>query len=168
MSRRLKERIIKPDQITTLQDQRGFTLIEALIGVLLLTIVAFGVLTGVSTSLSTGAIADKQSQCISLAISQIESLQLQVYQDAPSNGEVYYDEITVDPTGNYTIWSCNRYGDLVDSTEEDKGIVGVPWFSSAEGLEGEAITIDDGMQKIVLVIKQGDKEAFRIETYKVK
>ena len=168
MSRRLKERIIRPDQITTFEGQRGFTLIEALVGVLLLIIVAFAVLMGVSTSLTTGAIADKQSQCISLAVSQIESLQLQVYEEAPSNGEVYYDEITVDPASNYSIWSYSREGVLVDSTQEDQGIVGVPWFTSTDGSDGYAVDLDGGLQKIILVIKQGDKEAFRVETYKVR
>ena len=43
------------------QEQDGFTLMEAVIGIALLSIVAVAVLTGVSTAFKADALADKQS-----------------------------------------------------------------------------------------------------------
>lgn len=151
-----KSRIIK--------NQKGFTLIEAVLGIALLSIVAVAILGGVSTSFSADATADKQSTAVSIAIEQIEYLHTQVYIVAPSGSEVIYQKIASVPA-NFSIWSYNRAGILVSD------IVGVPWTSSIDNTEG--FVADDSleeatMQKIALVIKQGNNEVFTIETYKVK
>lgn len=160
-------RLPKTRQPGIMRDQSGFTLIEAIIGIALLSIVVVAVLTGVSTSFKADAVADKQSTAMSLAQSQIESLQLQNYQIAPSGGEVTYTKIGDIPS-NYSIWSENRAGGLVTN------IIGVPWTSSAveigEAVLGGTASIDDdeGLQRIKIIVKQGNTVVLTIETYKVE
>lgn len=143
------------------RNQSGFTLIEAVIGIALLSIVVVAVLTGVSTSFSANAVADRQSTAMSVATDQVESLQQQIYQVAPSGGEVTYTKIVSIP-GNLSIWSYNRAGAVVSD------IVGVPWSSSIIGSDGNATVDDNGLQKIKVVIKQGGKVVLTLETYKVQ
>lgn len=149
-----------------IHNQRGVTLIEAVTGIALLSIVVVAVLTGISTTFKADALADRQSTATSLIMNQIESLQLEVYQDAPSGGEACYTKITSIPS-NYSIWSYNRSNILVTD------IVGVPWSSSAvevtdSVVPGVAVVDDEGLQKIKLVIKQGADEVLTVETYKVR
>lgn len=159
-----KIRIAALNKLNITRNQQGFTLIEAVLGIALLSIVAVAVLVGISTSFRVNGLADEQSTGMSVAINQIEYLNTQVYKIAPLGGEVTYTKIASIPT-NFTIWSYDRSGTLVSD------IVGVPWSSSIDGTDG-AIADDSveaaTMQKITLVIKQGNNETFTIETYKVK
>ena len=157
----LNLRLTKNRKLGIARDQSGFTLIEAVIGIALLGIVAVAVLMGVTTSFKANAVADKQSTAMSLAQSQIEDLQIQIYQVAPSNGEVIYTKIASIPS-NFFIWSYNRADVLVTD------IIGVPWSSTTVGSAGTAISDDQGLQKIRLVIKQGDKVVLTLGTYKVQ
>ena len=157
--------MIKLEKLRIWRQQEGFTLIEAVISIALLAIIAVAILTGVSTSLMSSARADRQSNAMSLAIRQMESLQLQPYETADPGGEVTYPTIVSIPS-NFSIWSYNRSGVPVDY------VVGVPWYSDhdvTDGTdEGGMLDVDGGLQKIILVIKQSDNIALEIETYKVK
>jgi len=144
------------------REQGGFTLIEAVIGIALLSVVAVAVLIGVSTSFKANAVADKQSTAMSLAQSQVEDIQLQAYQTADPNSEVIYAKIASIPS-NYSIWSYDRSG-----TVPVPNVVGVPWSSSIDGFAGIATVTDGGLQKIRLVIKQGSNVVLTLETYKVR
>lgn len=160
------KKLIKFIRVKAVNSQRGMTLIEAVIGIALLSVVVVAVLTGVSTTFKANALADRQSTAVSLVMSQVESLQLEVYKDAPSGGEVYYTKITGIPS-NYSIWSYNRANVLVTD------IVGVPWSSSAvevtdSVIAGMATLDDEGLQKITVVIKQGSDHVLTLEIYKVK
>lgn len=159
-------RITKYIRTRSCGKQSGFTLIEAIIGIALLSIVAVAVLAGVSTAFKADALADRQSTAMSLIMNQIESLQLQLYQDADSGSEVYYTKIS-DIPANYSIWSYNRAGSLVTD------IVGVPWSSVAvevtdDTVDGTATVDDEGLQKIRLVVKQGTIEVLTLAAYKVR
>jgi type II secretory pathway pseudopilin PulG len=143
------------------QNQNGFTLIEAIIGIGFMSVIAAAILAGVSATYRANALADEQSNGVSVAINQVESLHTQVYKIAASGSEVTYAKIATIPT-NFTIWSYNRLGNLVSD------IVGVPWSSAMDGTDGVSVTDDAGLQKIRLVVKQGNDEVFTIEVYKVK
>lgn len=147
------------------REQSGFTLIEAVIGIALLSIVAIAVLMGMSTAFKADALADRQSTAMSLAQSQIESIQLESYHVAPANSEATYNKVA--ETLNFTIWSRDRAGAIVNS------VVGVPWLSSEVELgqtpqPGAPEPNDNGLQRIELIIKQGNNIALTIDAYKVQ
>jgi type II secretory pathway pseudopilin PulG len=151
------------------REQSGFTLIEAVIGIALLSAVVVAVLMGVSTSFKINALADSQSTAMSIAQRQVEDLQHQQnYIVAPSGGDTTYNKVANIPA-NFSIWSYNRAGVLVAVDENNvEGVIGVPWSSAIDGSAGSAISDDGGLQRIKLVIKQGNKEIFTVESYKVQ
>ncbi|HEX9896633.1 MAG TPA: prepilin-type N-terminal cleavage/methylation domain-containing protein [Dehalococcoidales bacterium] len=144
------------------RDQNGFTLLEAVIGIALLSAVVVAVLVGVSTSFKADALADSQSTAISIAQRQVEYLQsgFEDYHTAPTGGEATYTKIT-DIPDNYSIWSYNR-------TELVSNVVGVPWSSAIDGSAGSPVSADGGLQRIKLVIKQGNREIYTVEIYLVE
>lgn len=150
----------------TTRAEHGVTLIEAVIGIALLSIVVVAVLAGVSTAFKADAVADKQSTAMSLAISQIEDLQLQAYDDAFAPPEATYAKISNIPT-NFSIWSYNRSHALVSVDSNGvEGVIGIPWKISEN--TAHDVGVDDGLQKITVVIKHLDDIVLEVETYKVK
>jgi prepilin-type N-terminal cleavage/methylation domain-containing protein len=159
----IKKHIRKLDIV---RSQCGFTLIEGVIGVALLSVVAVAVLMGVSTSLKTNALADRQSTAMSLALSQVESIQVQPYIEAHSPPEARYSKISGIPE-NFSIWSINRDGNIVSVDKNGvEGVIGIPWRVSDNS---QTITGNDwGLQKITVVIKQGNQVVLELETFKVE
>ena len=164
--------MIKPDKLKIARQQSGFTLVEAALSIALLAIVAVGVLAGVSTSLLSSARTDTESTAMSLALRQMESIELQSYQEADIGGEVTYDKLELDSIpSNYSIWSYNREAHIEGEEYIVSDVIGVPWYSDevTAGIDdGQAVEEDGGLQKIKLVIKHGDDIALTVETYKVR
>ena len=132
-----------------MKDQRGLTLIEAVIAIALMGIVAVAIPTALGTTYKAIVIADERTTAISLARSQMEDVKNQEYRPPPVNGEAVYLKIDASPEG-YTIWSVNRDGDPVED------IIGLPW----NPLTGQPAPTDNGLQKLRLVVKHFDKEIF--------
>jgi len=140
------------------KNEKGFSLIEVVIALLLLGIIGVALLSGLATASIALVIADERATAESLARSQMEYVKNQGYNTAPAGGEVTYAEITA-PDG-YTIWSVNRAG----TTVED--IIGVPWNTQAN----QPSPTDDGIQKITVTVihnANNDKEVITLEGYKV-
>jgi len=147
-----------------IKNERGFTLLEVLIAVALVSIVAVAFLSGLATASKAIFVADELATAESLARSQMEYVKNQPYDPAdpyvagppPTGGEVTYDKITGIPDG-YTIWSFNHAGVIVTD------IIGVPWDTQ----NNQAEYTDAGLQRIMLVVKHHDREAMTLEDYKV-
>ena len=146
------------------KNEKGFSLIEVVIALLLMGIIGIALLIGLATASKAIFIADERATAESLARSQMESVKEQPYDTAadydagvPGSGEVTYAKITGIP-GGYTIWSVDRAGVTVED------IIGVPW--DTENNQPSTIT-DDGIQRIKLVIKHDVKEVVTLEDYKV-
>ena len=83
--------------IARLQSEQGFTLVEALVSVAILTMALMMFLLGLSTGVLSSAQSDRLSSAHELARSQMEYTKELPYQAAP----VTY--ATVTPTGGYTV-----------------------------------------------------------------
>jgi len=118
------------------REQNGFTLIEAVIGIALLSVVGVAVLVGISTSFKASATADKISTALALAQSQIEFIHTQPY----------------DPTGAYM-----RIDDPLRGADQQ---VLVPYTMTVTValIDGAgADTVNDlGLQKITLKVYQAN------------
>lgn len=149
------------------KNEKGFSLIEVVIALLLLGIIGVALLSGLATASMALVIADERATAESLARSQMEYVKNQDYKDAdiydpgppPTGGEVTYDKITGIPD-SYTIWSEDRTGQYIHLEDE---VIGVPWDSQ----NNLPVDSDVGLQRIELVIKHNGKEIITLEDYKV-
>ena len=148
--------------------EKGISIVEVLIAMVILGVIAVPFLMGMSTAFKGNIVANSQSKALSLAQSWLDIVRNKSktpYKFAvpPSPGEVTYyttGEIILDPIYNgYEIWSEDSSG------TEVPGIIGVPWDNT---LDSPSLT-DVGLQKVKLVIKDaGDKTILTLETFKVK
>lgn len=146
--------------------ERGFTFVEVLIAITIISVCVVTYLTGLIVGLRGLVVADEQQTAESLARSQMEYVEMQDYEWAADGGDATYSMIS-DVEPGYSIWSVGRTGEV-----QGTGILAIPWNSElAAGWNSSmdhAVTIDIGVQKVVLIIKRGDKEVWRLEAYKVK
>ena len=148
------------------KNEKGFSLIEVVIALLLLGIIGVALLSGLATASMALVIADERATAESLARSQMEYVKNQAYITAapydsgvPGSGEVTYDKITGIPD-SYTIWSEDRTGQYIHLEDE---VIGVPWDSQ----NNLPVDSDVGLQRIELVIKHNGREIITLEDYKV-
>ena len=140
----------------------GFTLIEVLVALALFGIIAITFLGGLTTASRAVLTGDIRTTAESLARTQMEYVKNQPYEEAPVDGEAFYNKIDIDDI-RYTMWSVNRAGAPVKCDDGDCIIAG-PWDTEA----GEAASTDDDLQRIKLVIKHEGQRIFSLEGYKVK
>ncbi len=131
-----------------LRKQTGFTLIEILVGLALLSIIGVAFLNGLFTTSKIVAINQESVAVESLAKSQIELIKSQDY--------IRYDDY--DPVTNcYDLISVPA--DLVGagySTEINPPVVIIPGEGGFE------------LQSVTVVIKRNGEEVFTISTYRVE
>jgi len=141
----------------------GFTLIEVLIALALFAIIAIVFAGGLATASRAVLIADVRTRAESLARTQMEAVKNPSchYVEAPDGGVYNYTKITGIPEG-YDICSLNRMG-VPANCDPDELIIAIPWDSG----NNTAVDIDNGLQKITLVIKHDDEEVITLEGYKV-
>ncbi len=132
----------------------GFTFVEVLIGLVVMSLVAAAVLSGAAMSSRSVILADERTTAESLARSQMEYVKVQSYEVAPAGGVASYDLIESVPAG-YAIWSAGRGG------VEAAGVVGVPVSES-----GAEVTNDDGLQSVTLVIKHDGATVWTMQNWK--
>jgi len=128
-------------------NQKGVSLLEALIALALLGLIAVAFLGGLFTTSKATFTADEQATALSLAQSQIEYVKSQDYINyADSEHRTYELIITPD---NYNV-----------------EIASVP----IDGVTGQPLSLgqDQGIQKITVTIKHLDKEVTELEAYKVE
>jgi len=154
-----------------MKDEKGFSLIEVMIAILLLGIVAVAFLGALGTASKAIFIADERATAESLARSQMEYVKNLDYQTAPYDpgpppipGEAVYLDAKISVPSGYEIRSVKRDG----SEDTSKNIIAVPWDSQLNPPpEGRAVDMDAGLQRIKLVIYHLDKKLFELADYKV-
>ena len=123
------------------KSQKGFTLVEILVAVALLSIIGVGLLTALGSASKVLLKADSRETARDLAQAQMEYLQ-----------SVPYEE-----DGSYPIKDEN--GDELDDIDAE-----YPGFFSK--ITADPVTEKPGLQKITVVVQGGDGE-FTLEGYKV-
>jgi len=136
---------------------RGFTLIEVLVALALFGIIAIAFAGGLGTASRAVLIGDVRTNAESLARTQMESVKNQPYDPASDGGGAIYPTITGIPEG-YTIWSENRTPD-----QYVPSVLGIPWDSG----NNTAVYVDNGLQKITLVVRHEGRDIITLEGYKV-
>jgi prepilin-type N-terminal cleavage/methylation domain-containing protein len=124
--------------IVLFNNEKGFSLIEALVAMALLGIVTVGFLSALTTSSRASISIDNLDTGRAIAQSQMEDVKEQAFQS----------------TGIYTVNS-----DLM--AEYPGYTVSIPQASAAASR-------DAFIQKIVVVVSRADKEVARLEDFKVK
>ena len=143
-------------RVSLAKREKGFTLIEVLIALAIMAMVAVIFLMALSTSGKAVLLAQERTTAESIARSQMEYIKQQDYSDTDIDDGIYAEVVTSEhPT--FTIWSINEDGDIIDN------VVGVPW----DTITNQKATTDEGLQKVTLVIKHGDKVVLTLEGYKV-
>ena len=145
----------------------GFTLVEVLIALALFSIIAIAFAGGLGTASRAVITADVRATAESLARTQMEHVKNQPYQDEDDlvNGEALYLKIaSADIPNGYEICSVSRNGTIVKCSNGDP-IVAVPW-DSATGERLEPMGEDNGLQKVILVIKHEGTQVITLEGYK--
>jgi len=126
-----------------INNNKGFSLLETLIAVLILAVISVAVLIGLSTAASANILSDKQTTAGTIARSQVEYIQLQVY-DSINNPPVYQVIPNV-PTG-YTI---------------------VTPLAVRLDPKNNGLSNDDGIQQITVTVMHGTKTILTLTDYKV-
>ena len=134
----------------SMRNQKGVSLIEALIALAILGVIAIAFLGGLMTSLKAVSIADERSTAQSLAQSQMEYVKSLNYTDADPGSEVTYNKTAGIPQGYY-VRGLHREGYTstgINFTHTSEDIIGVPWDPD----NGTASYNDTGIQKITVII----------------
>ena len=135
--------------------ERGFTLIEVIVAIGIMAIVIVIFLMAIATSGKALLIAQERTIAESIGRSQMEYIKEQNYQ----SGNYELIELTDYPS--FSIWSVSGW-DVGGNDIVVAGAVGIAWDMDNNIPAAE----DNGLQKIMLVIKKGDKEILKLEGYK--
>lgn len=146
----------------TIFKERGFTIIEVMIAIVLLGIVGLAVISGIGTAFRANQVADKHTTATAIAQRQLEAIEQEDYDDINTDGDGIgiYTLISSIPDG-YSIWSYQynagydpAVGDLITDlimSTTSAGPIGISWNRDNSG----PTTNDEGLQRIKLVIAQG-------------
>jgi len=130
--------------------QNGFTFIEVLVGMVLISAIIAAFLMAIATAFKANMVAQVRTTSESLARAQMEYIKAQSFAE-------YYSVLTI-PVDKpaYTIWY-----DLDEDTDDDE-------INGTDTGFIYPVDIDVGMQKIILVIKHNDNEVLKLEQYKTE
>ncbi len=146
------------------RSESGFTFIEVLVALAIMSAFAVTFLGGLATSSRAVMLADERLTAETLARSQMEYVKIESYIAVTVPAEVAsYERIglsELDVSSGYSIWSWGRA--VEGAKQEVDGVVGVPW----DALNDSETSVDYGLQKISLVIKHGEKIVLELEDYK--
>jgi len=126
-------------------EQKGFTFIEVLVGIAIMGMIVAVFLMAIATAFKANATSQIRTTADSLARAQMEYVQNQEYRTD------YYEPLQVIPQ-NYSIWSFDADNNIIEAAKDDIAI----------------IEVDDGLQKIKLLIKHNDIEVLTLEKLKAR
>jgi len=144
-----------------MKGEKGFTLIEVVMALVVLGIVAAGFLGALATGSRSISIADERATAESLARTQIEYVRSQEYSSAGWNYTVTSSQLssTDEPTADW--WDPGSDSPPLLSGDYD----GYTVIVSTEPLNG---AIDDGIQSITVVVKHHGEDVFDLEGYRAQ
>jgi prepilin-type N-terminal cleavage/methylation domain-containing protein len=143
-----------------MRQEKGFSLIEVAIAIALLGIVAVAVLGALATGSRGIFIADERATAESLARTEMEYVRSQEYSTAPWDYTVTSSQRS---STDQPFWWDDDPPPLLSSNYE--GYTAYVSTATLHILAGHPI--DDGIQKIIVVIKHLDEEIFTLEGYRV-
>jgi len=133
-----------------MKGEKGFTLIEVVMALVVLGIVAAGFLGALATGSKSISIADERATAESLARTQMEDVRNQDYIDYSEVSHAVYSNIST-PAGYSVDLSAVPF-------DPDTG--------QPYGESGGAFTQDDGIQSIMVVVKHHGEDVFNLEGYR--
>ncbi len=159
----MKNAIKMKNVLKPLKSEGGFTLIEVIVAMAIMAAVIVIFLVAMVTTGKALLIAQERTTAESIARSVMESVkQIPYYSEDGSN--IYIsEENTADYLinhPNFSIWSISEWD--INGNTEVNGVVGVNWDIESNEVAG----VDNGLQRIVLIIKKGDRDILTLESYK--
>jgi prepilin-type N-terminal cleavage/methylation domain-containing protein len=153
------ENILKTEHIANLSKmERGFTLIEVIVAMGITAMVTVIFLIALATTGKALLIAQERTIAESISRSQMEYIKDQDYIiSEPFN----YELIDLSNYPDFSIWSVNGWDESGEATVV-AGAVGMAWDVD----NNIPATEDNGLQRIMLIIKKGDKDILTLESYK--
>ena len=142
-------------KIKKLKNQKGFTLIEVLVAIVIIGIIAIPFGLGLSSIYKGNLVADQKSRAMTLAESQIELVKSLPYN--ATGTQASYSGTVINNTG-YTINGVNYNGTVIANVT-----YGVPWNTA----NGTKVGNETGIQNITVVVKQGYSTLATLSTYKI-
>jgi type II secretory pathway pseudopilin PulG len=160
-----------------MQAEKGFTMVEVLISITLLSVVGIAILSGLVTIFKSESVSGTQTAGMSVAQSQLEFVKNEVF-NLDATDKVGYYNITSIPSG-YTVWTVPRganadgTGQPVQCTTGPKGgLIGIPWDSQPGSGHDKALTpsgsSDKNIQKITAIINKDGRTLITLSTFRVQ
>jgi len=145
-----------------MKSEKGFSMIEVMIAMVLMSIVAVAFLGAMGTASRAVFITDERATAESLARAQMEYVKEQVY--IPSADQATYLKIADSqiPEG-YAVCSISRNNQLVEDI-----VYAIPWSIPLFNPEGQPASTNTGLQRVKLVIKHLDEQVLTLEDFKVQ
>jgi prepilin-type N-terminal cleavage/methylation domain-containing protein len=163
------------------RSQKGFTLIEVLIGVTLLTIITAAGFVTLASAMNAQAVSNKRTTAVSLANTVMENAKgtatkYQFAMDTGGNLLPYFDyaayayanpgtnvldEVLSSIPSNYMVAALDDQGNIVN----DK-VYGIPWNIEVTPDIPQTSGVDAGIQKITIIIFFNNQEVYRLADFK--
>jgi prepilin-type N-terminal cleavage/methylation domain-containing protein len=143
--------------VKLIKRERGFTLIEVIVALAITAMVIVIFLIAMATTGKALLIAQERTIAESIGRSQMEYIKEQDYQSGN------YEMIDLADYPTFSIWSVSGW-DGEGHAILTAGVIGVAWDMTSSSPAAE----ENGLQKIMLVIKKGDKDILSLESYKAE
>ena len=140
--------------IKSFKGERGFTLIEVIVAMAIVAAVIVIFLVAMVTTGKSLLVAQERTIAESIGRSQMESVKYEGYK---SDG--IYPTIDLSGYPGFSIWSVSEWDESGNTVVN--GVVGVNW-----DIENNEAGGDGDLQRIVLIIKKGDRDILTLESYK--
>jgi prepilin-type N-terminal cleavage/methylation domain-containing protein len=131
-------------------NQKGFSLIETLVGIALMGIIGLAILTALTMASRSNITNNNLTRAESLARTQVEYVQDQPYH-ATNNGTIYpepaYTAISLPPGYSFAVPTNN--------------------LVTRVAANGNTVTTDTGLQKITISIRYGGTTIYTVSDFKV-
>jgi prepilin-type N-terminal cleavage/methylation domain-containing protein len=152
-----------------MRSEKGFSLIEVIISILIVAILAVGLMQGLNVAIIARDTANTRTTSESLAVSQIEKIKSGPYSVAQAG------------TGNYTstipsLANGYRFASVsADNNTVVNSLFGIPWDVVNDVPWTATTPSDPGIQKIIIIVQSNRgnasngayKEIFRLIDFKV-
>jgi len=144
--------------------EKGFTLIEVIVSLAIISVIVIAFFTAIATSGKALLTLQEKTIADSIAQSVIETVKQMTYTSTDGThiyitGQDTASFILENP--NYSIWSVTDWSGSEKTLLE--GVIAVNWDIN----NNSPVNIDNKLQRIEVIIKNGTKEVVTLESYKV-